>query len=76
MEMWPEGTKAKTGGQAVKSAFRKWQVAGLDPSLGPRGAGWGARLGRPGWILASGTSKKCQAEQPDFILKAENGESY
>ena len=57
----------------MQSAFREWQVAWLDPSLGPRQGGAKAR--EVGWSLAS-QDLRCQAEQPDFILKTEPGDPY
>ena len=45
------------------------------PKLGATWGGGGGKAREAGWNLAS-QDLKCQAEQPDFILKTENGESY
>ena len=45
------------------------------PKLGATWGGVGGKAREAGWNLAS-QDLKCQAEQPDFILKTENGESY
>lgn len=66
MEMWPEGTKAKTGGQAVKECLPgNGKLPGWTQAWGHVGQG-GGKAREAGWILAS-QDLKCQAEQPDFV---------